>query len=60
MDISTFRLFISCILFYGFNFYFNTRVQSERWLKTFTFLLGLIGLLSAGYLLLISLFISQT
>jgi hypothetical protein len=54
MDTSTITLFIACLLFSGFSFFVNTKVTRGSWLRLITLLFGLIGLLGAGYLLVIS------
>ena len=54
MDTFTITLFIACILFSGFNMYINMKVTRDAWLKILTLLLGLGGLLCAGYILGVS------
>jgi len=54
MDISTFMLFVSCLLFAGVNFLVNAHTHSSRYLKLFTYILGIAGLVSAGYLIFYS------
>ncbi len=51
MDISTFTLFVSCLLFAGVNFLVNVNTRSSRGLKFFTYVLGIAGVVIAGYLI---------
>ncbi len=51
MEISTFLLLISCLLFAWFCFHVNVQIQTDRILKLLTFILGLVSLLMAGFLL---------
>jgi|WetSurSiteA1Bulk_404760.scaffolds.fasta_scaffold02782_7 hypothetical protein len=54
MDISTAILFIACLLFSGFSLFVNMKATRDLWLKLITLLFGLLGLLGAGYLLVVS------
>ena len=54
MNTSILILFVACLLFSGFSFLVNSKVRYDQWLKILTVLFGLLGLLGAGYLLVIS------
>jgi len=54
VDIQTITLFVACLLFAGFNFFTNTKVYRDQWLKVLTLLFGLTGLAGACYLLAVS------
>ena len=54
MATSTIMLFLACLMFSGFSMYINVQINRDAWLKMLTLLLGLAGLICAGYVLGVS------
>ena len=51
METETFLLFLACLLFSGFSFYWNTKTR-EHWLEIITIVFGVVGLVASAYILI--------
>lgn len=54
MNIETYLLFLAALLFALINFIINLRVNRDQYLKFFTYVNILLGLILAGYIMIMS------